>query len=158
MELRQTLNRALEIFGYPGLKDSDEWKRIGSGAWHDAYRVMIADIEPLVIRFRKLFALLSTLFTTLNQAPRYLRHRFDRHAEVLGCLSDGYAEAYSDQDPDMLSVPAMAEWLWALDFASECCGHLRSRLDTEVRLRRGNKPAIRRALEMALNRLDEIDW
>ncbi len=94
----------------------------------------------------------------LSRAPRYRAHRFDKHADLLATLADGYATAYSDGGADILALLRMAEWLWALEFAWECHSLLKSRLDTENRLRRGNKRAIRSAFKMAVNRLKEIDW
>ena len=94
----------------------------------------------------------------LSQTPRYREHRFDKHADMLASLADGYATAYSEGDADILFLLRMAEWLWALGFAWECRSLLKSKLDPESRLRWGNKRAIRSAFEIAVERLKEIDW
>ena len=94
----------------------------------------------------------------LSQAPRYREHRFDKHADVLASLADGYGTAYSDGDTNILTLLRMAEWLWALEFAWECDSLLKSKLDIESRLRRRNKRAIRSAFKMAVDRLKEIHW
>ncbi len=53
MKLDQKLNLALERSGLSPLKRPDSYRKIGSGAWHDAYLVYTAKGERLVIRLRK---------------------------------------------------------------------------------------------------------
>jgi hypothetical protein len=53
MKLYHKLSQALEHSGLPPLKRPTAYRKIGSGAWHDAYLVHPARGERLVIRLRK---------------------------------------------------------------------------------------------------------
>ncbi len=53
MELHETLSHALQHFGYALLQHPNDYQHIGSGAWHDAYRVQPPGAEALVVRLRK---------------------------------------------------------------------------------------------------------
>lgn len=53
MKLHQKLNLALERCGFPLLKRTNAYRKIGAGAWHDAYMVYPRGGDRLVIRLRK---------------------------------------------------------------------------------------------------------
>ncbi len=53
MILREKLNLALELSGFSPPKDHASYRKIGNGAWHDAYLVRLADGEHVVVRLRK---------------------------------------------------------------------------------------------------------
>ena len=53
MKLYQKLNLALEMCNFPPLKNISAYRKIGAGAWHDAYLVYPGQAERLVIRLRK---------------------------------------------------------------------------------------------------------
>ncbi len=53
MSRYERLNAALAACGYPPLRDRRAFRRLGAGAWHDAYRVTAADGQRLVVRLRK---------------------------------------------------------------------------------------------------------
>lgn len=53
MSLFDKLNLALRRCDYPQLRTADNYRLIGSGAWHDAYWVKPDDTSALVIRLRK---------------------------------------------------------------------------------------------------------
>lgn len=53
MELHEKLTLALQRCGYPPLQAPGDYRHIGSGAWHDAYRVQPPGAEALVVRLRK---------------------------------------------------------------------------------------------------------
>ena len=53
MELHERLSLALRRCGYPPLPYPQAYRRIGAGAWHDAYLVQPPAADPLVIRLRK---------------------------------------------------------------------------------------------------------
>ena len=53
MELHEKLSLALQRCGYPSLQTPGDYQHIGSGAWHDAYRVQQPGAEALVVRLRK---------------------------------------------------------------------------------------------------------
>jgi hypothetical protein len=49
----ERLAAALAACDYPPLRDRRAFRRLGAGAWHDAYRVITADGQRLVARLRK---------------------------------------------------------------------------------------------------------
>jgi hypothetical protein len=49
----ERLNMALAACSYPPLRDRKAFRRLGAGAWHDAYRVITEDGQRLVVRLRK---------------------------------------------------------------------------------------------------------
>jgi hypothetical protein len=49
----ERLNAALVACGAPPLRDANAFRRLGAGAWHDAYRVIVEDGQRLVVRLRK---------------------------------------------------------------------------------------------------------
>ncbi|HEX5502759.1 MAG TPA: hypothetical protein VFW96_09055 [Thermomicrobiales bacterium] len=51
--VRVRLAAALAACGRPPLRDPAAYRRLGAGAWHDAYRVTAADGRRLVVRLRK---------------------------------------------------------------------------------------------------------
>jgi hypothetical protein len=51
--LHHKLNLALQRCGMPPLRDPDSYRKVGSGAWHDAYLVTPQTGQPVVIRLRK---------------------------------------------------------------------------------------------------------
>ncbi len=53
MKLHEKLTLALQRFGYPPLQAPNDYQAIGSGAWHDAYRVQPPGAEAMVVRLRK---------------------------------------------------------------------------------------------------------
>ena len=53
MKLVQKLNLALEQGQFPPLKNSSAYRKIGAGAWHDAYLVYPQNCDRLVVRLRK---------------------------------------------------------------------------------------------------------
>jgi hypothetical protein len=51
--LHARLNAALAACGYPPLRDERSFRRLGAGAWHDAFRAITRDGQRLVVRLRK---------------------------------------------------------------------------------------------------------
>ncbi len=51
--MHQKLNLALERCSFPTLKSKNAYRKLGAGAWHDAYLVYPQGEQPLVIRLRK---------------------------------------------------------------------------------------------------------
>ena len=53
MNLYRKLNLALQQVGFPPLKHATSYRKIGAGAWHNAYLVSLTSGERFVIRLRK---------------------------------------------------------------------------------------------------------
>jgi hypothetical protein len=53
MDLRRQLDLALRRCGFAPLQAASAYRRIGWGAWHDAYLATLRDGEQLVVRLRK---------------------------------------------------------------------------------------------------------
>lgn len=49
----ERINAALAACSYPPLRDRNAFRRLGAGAWHDAYRVITEDNQRFVVRLRK---------------------------------------------------------------------------------------------------------
>ena len=68
-------------------------------------------------RYASFFGFCYTcLLPGLNDAPRYARHQFRRHAAIMSLIADGYADGYTSNDPALKQAFALEYMLWVLEW------------------------------------------
>lgn len=95
------------------------------------------------------------LFPALDQAPRYRRHQFGRHAPILGAMADGFAAGYAGGQA-VRQARQMEYWLHMLREAWDCWASLGRELSQKEH-RQGGGPELRaRRLRLALAELERL--
>src|SRR5699024_9821373 len=99
----------------------------------------------------------KTLFPTYYESPRYIKHEFHRHKEVLHALAAGFEEGYTSGSVERKDFLEIEQYL---QLFSLCYSHyqaLYNEINTETYLRMGNKDAIESRLSIYLQKLETFE-
>lgn len=98
-----------------------------------------------------------TLFPTYYESPRYIKHQFHKHKDVLYALATGFERAYIDSSVERKAFLKIEQFL---QLFSLCYSHYKvlcREIDTETYLRMGDRDVIESRLSTYLKGLETFE-
>ncbi|RST59995.1 hypothetical protein D5F11_009885 [Siminovitchia terrae] len=99
----------------------------------------------------------QTLFLTYYKSPRYVKHQFHKHKEVLHALAAGFEEGYTERLVERKRALKIEQFLQLFSLCHTNYRVLQKEINKETYMRMGDKQAIESRLPIYLEELEAFE-